>query len=361
MSMFNFSSMKKVSLLLASTLLFILIACVDEFDPKLVGGTPSIVFEGTLTDQPGPHYFVLSFTAGYNSKESVFDKYVNAAKVWITDAKGIRTDLTDLNRGQFSTPDGFRGQVGNAYTLHVRTSDGVEYATNAEQMRASPAIDKVYTEFKLTTTPRPQYRGMFNVFVDVKDPATEGDYYRWTWKNYQKAGFCEIYTVPRTDPPVRYLRKCCENCWNITQCLGCVNVASDKLVNGRTLAKQNIGQIPYDDTTPFYMLIEQMSLSKEAYLFWSNIKAQANNSGGIFDTAPAMIKGNIKNLTDATKPMLGYFQVSAVTQKAVFIQRNNLSLPPYSIGLITYPFDTECAVCKESPYRTDKRPLNWQD
>jgi len=202
---------------------------------------------------------------------------------------------------------------------------------------------------------------MFNVFVDVKDPVTEGDYYRWTWKSYQKAGFCEIYTVPRTDPPVRFLRKCCENCWNITQCLGCVNVASDKLVNGRTLAKQNIGQIPYDDTTPFYMLIEQMSLSKEAYLFWSNVKAQANNSGGIFDTAPAMIKGNIKNLTDATKLMLGYFQVSAITQKAVFIQRNNLSLPPYSIGLITYPFDTECAVCKESPYRTAKRPLNWQD
>jgi len=135
--------MKKVSLLLVSTVLFTLIACVDEFDPKLTGDIPSIVFEGTLTDQPGPHYFVLSFTAGYNSKESVFDKYVNAAKVWIIDAKGVRTDLTDLNRGQFSTPDGFRGQVGNAYTLHVRTSDGVEFVSNAEPMRASPAIDKV--------------------------------------------------------------------------------------------------------------------------------------------------------------------------------------------------------------------------
>jgi len=102
--MFNFSSMKKVSLLLASILLFILIACVDEFDPKLVGGTPSIVFEGTLTDQPGPHYFVLSFTAGYNSKESVFDKYVNAAKVWIIDAKGVRTDLNDLNMDNLVRP-----------------------------------------------------------------------------------------------------------------------------------------------------------------------------------------------------------------------------------------------------------------
>ncbi|CAH0994537.1 hypothetical protein EMA8858_00647 [Emticicia aquatica] len=338
-----------------------LIACVDVFDPKLKGGIPSIVFEGTLTDQPGPHYFVLSFSAGYNSSESVFDKYVNAAKVWITDSKNIHTDLIDLNRGQFSTPDGFRGQIGNAYTLHVRTSDGVEYASNAETMRFSPPIEKVYTEYKPITTPRPQYRGTFNVFLDIKDPVSEGDYYRWTWKNYQKANYCEVYTVPRTDPPQRFFRKCCDDCWNITQCLGCVNVASDKLVNGRTLAKQNIGQIPYDDTSPYYILVEQMSLSKEAYLFWSNVKAQANNSGGIFDTAPATIRGNIKNLTDASKPMLGYFQVSAVKQKAVFIQRNNISLPPYSTGLISYPFDVECAVCNESPYRTARRPLDWKD
>lgn len=353
--------MKLIVKLLTSALFLTLIACVDVFDPKLTGGVPSIVFEGTLTDKPGPHFFVLSFTAGYNSSESVFDKYVNAAKVWITDAKNIRTDLTDLNRGQFSTPDGFRGQIGNAYTLHVRTSDGVEYSSNAETMRLSPPIDKIYSEYKPTTTSRPKYRGNFNIYVDTKDPATEGDYYRWNWKNYQKASSCELYTVPRTDPPVRYYRKCCSDCWNITECLGCVTVASDKLVNGRTLAKQNIGQIPYDDTTPYYLLVEQLSLSKEAYSFWSNVAAQSSNSGGIFDTAPAKIKGNIQNMTDATKPMLGYFQVSAVSQKVAFIQRNNVVLAPFSIGLINYPFDTECAVCKESPYRTARKPLDWKD
>lgn len=353
--------MKFVTQLLLSIFILTLIACVDVFDPKLTGGIPLIVFEGTVTDQAGPYYFSLSFSAGYNSQESVFDKYVNAAKVWIIDKKNIRTDLIDLNRGQFSTPNNFRGQIGNAYTLHVRTSDGVEYASNAETMRYSPPIDKIYTDFKLTTTPLPKYRGNFNIYLDTKDPATEGDFYRWNWKNYQKAGFCEIYTVPRTDPPVRYYRNCCETCWNITQCLGCVTVASDKLVNGRTLAKQNIGQFPYDDTTPFYLLVEQMSLSKEAYNYWSNVAAQANNSGGIFDTAPAQIRGNIKNQTDATKPMLGYFQVSAISQKAVFVPRNNIAVPPFSDVLPNYPFDTECAVCKESSYRTAKKPLNWVD
>lgn len=353
--------MKFITQIAIALLSVIFIACVDVFDPQLTGKDVQIVFEGTLTDQPGPHYFVLSFSAGYNSKESVFDKYVNAAKVWITDEKNVRTDLLDLNRGQFRTPDGFQGQIGKSYTLHIRTSDGVEYASTTETMRPSPPIDKVYSEFKLSTTPQPKYRGNFNIYIDVKDPLTEGDFYRWNWKNYQKASNCELYTVPRTDPPVRFYKKCCEDCWNITQCIGCVKVASDNLVNGRTLAKQNIAQIPYDDITPYYLLIEQMSLSREAYNFWKSVDAQANNSGGIFDTAPATIRGNIKNLTDATKPMLGFFQVSAVTQKVAYIQRNGVGVQPFVELGPNYPFHPDCAVCVESAYRTAKRPLEWKE
>jgi Domain of unknown function (DUF4249) len=353
--------MKILIKLLLSILIVSLVACVDAFDPNLTGKEPQIVFEGTLTDQVGPHYFVLSFSAGYNSKESVFDRYVNAAKVWITDEKSVRIDLIDLNRGQFRTPDGFRGQIGKSYILHIRTSDGVEYASNTETMRPSPPIDKIYTEFKLSTTPKPLYRGNFNVYIDVKDPASEGDFYRWSWKNYQKPSFCEIYTVPRTDPPQRFYKNCCEPCWNITQCLGCVKVASDNLVNGRTLAKQNIGQIPFDDITPYYLLVEQMSLSRDAYNYWSSVDAQANNSGGIFDTAPATIRGNIKNLTDAAKPMLGFFQVSAVSQKVAYIQRNGVGVQPFSIVMPNYPFHTDCAACVESPYRTARRPIEWKD
>lgn len=347
--------------LLLSILIFTLVSCVDVFDPQLTGKDAQIVFEGTLTDQPGPHYFVLSFSAGYNSQESVFDRFVNAAKVWITDEKNVITNLIDFNRGQFRTPDGFRGQIGKSYTLHIRTSDGTEYASSAETMRLSPPIDKIYSEFKINTTPRPKYRGNFNVYIDVKDPTTEGDFYRWNWKNYQKASSCELYTVPRTDPPVRYYKKCCEECWNITQCIGCVKVASDNLVNGRTLAKQNIAQIPYDDTTPYYLLVEQLSLSREAYNFWKSVDAQANNSGGIFDTAPAMIRGNIKNLKDASVPMLGFFQVSAVSQKVAYIQRNGVGIQPFVEIGPNYPFFTECAACIESAYRTTRRPLEWKD
>ncbi|WP_435356088.1 DUF4249 domain-containing protein [Emticicia sp. SJ17W-69] len=352
--------MKFTSRLFIAILSVCLTACIDNYDPKLTGGKPKIVFEGILTDQAIPQYFQLSFSAGYNSKESVFDKFVNAAKVWITDEKNVRIDLIDLNKGQFSTPEGFRGQVGKTYQVHIQLSDGTSYASKAETMRYSPPIDKVYTEFKLTTTLQPKYRGNFNVYLDVKDPATEGDFYRWKWSHYEKANFCAAYVV-NGEGSLSY-KKCCGDCWNVNTCLGCIILASDNFVNGKTLPRQYIAQIPFDNITSYYMLIEQMSLSREAYNFWKSVDEQANNSGGIFDTAPATIRGNIKNVNDETDGMLGYFQVSAVTQKVVYIQRNNIGIIPFGFYVGgNYNYLSECEECKESPYRTAKRPLNWID
>lgn len=335
-----------------------LVACVDKFDPKLTGKMPYLVFEGILTDEAGPHYFSLSNSAGYNSKESVYDKYVNAAKIWITDSQNTRTDLIDLGKGKFSTPEGFRGQIGNAYTLHVR-NEGIDYESSAETMRYTPPIDKVYSEYKQITTLKSTIRGVFNIFLDTHDPAQEGDFYRWTWKNYTKAKICELYTPPFSIAV--FLRPCCEDCWNINQCIGCITMASDKLINGKNLIKQGIAQIPYDETIPYYMQIKQLSLSREAYNYWLSVDAQANNSGGIFDVAPGKIRGNIKNLSDETLPMLGFFQVSAVSQKIVYIQRNSVGYPPFEKRYITDAIWPECTTCKEGPYRTAIKPLNWVD
>jgi len=337
----------------------VLLACVDSFDPKLTGGiTPYLVFEGTLTDEVGPYFFNLSYTAGYNSKESVFDKFVNAAKVWIVDAKNVRTDLIDLNKGKFMTPNGFRGQVGNTYTLHILNA-GIEYVSNAETMRYAPPIEKIYSDYKATTAFGSKYRGFFNVFLDTKDPATEGDFYRWKWLNFTKTKICDLYTPPGSIFPLQ--RPCCEDCWNINQCIGCITVASDNLVNGKALIKQNIAQIPYYETTPYYMLIKQMSLSRDAYNYWLSVDAQANNSGGIFDTAPGTIRGNIKNLSNDQQPMLGFFQVSAVTQKIYYLQRNTVPYPPFSIVYTGRGIWPICTNCQESPYRTAIRPENWVD
>lgn len=347
--------------LLLTIILFGTFSCIDPYDPQLIGEKKRLVFEGSITNQEGPYDFQLSYTAGYNSKESVYDSYVLGAKMWITDEKNVKTDFIDLNFGNFRTPDNFRGQVGKSYQLHIQLADGRLYESKLETMKPVSAVDKVYSEFKLNTELRPQYRGYFSVYVDTKDPATEGDYYRWIWKHYEKLNSCATWTQPGTDPPAKWFKKCCSDCWKIDRCFGCVTVASDNFINGKTLARQKVAEIPYDSEKPYYMVIEQMSLSREAYNFWKTIDEQANNSGGVFDVAPATLRGNIVNIKDENDPAVGYFQVSAVSQKVVFLQRDRAGVPPFVNFELSYPFWSECQPCNESPFRTGKRPPEWVD
>jgi hypothetical protein len=166
--------------LLALSLVF-LNACIDTFDPKLVGDRNQLVFDGVLTDEPTQSSFKLSYSAGYNNKESIYERNVNSAKVWIIDSKNVRTDCEFLGNGSFVTPKSFRGQIGNSYTLHI-LNDGVEFISNPEPMKSTPPIEKIYSDFKLYGPGQSsKFRGYHNIYLDTKDPIQKGDYYRWSW------------------------------------------------------------------------------------------------------------------------------------------------------------------------------------
>ena len=59
--------------------------------------------------------------------------------------------------------------------------------------------------------------------------------------------------------------------------------------------------------------------------------------------------------------MLGFFQVSAISQKVAYIQRNGVGIQPFVEFAPNYPFHPDCAACVESPYRTARRPIEWKD
>jgi hypothetical protein len=150
-------------------------------------------------------------------------------------------------------------------------------------------------------------------------------------------------------------------CWQIENCKGCIILANDKYVNGNKIAHIKIGTAPYDDTTPYYMLIEQLAISKQEYDYWNIIKGQTNNSGGIFDTPPATAFGNMTNLKDKSEQVLGYFSVAGVNKVGYSLLRNGIKNQPFEkryVGALGYIF---CDECTPNEFRTETKPLNWLD
>lgn len=358
--------MKKISLLklftFSTVIGWLITSCIDEYDPQLTATENKLVVTGRITNQPGPYEINVSLGVAYNSTESVYDRVPPIESVWIEDKGGVSTKLSEKERGKYVTPANFRGRVGNAYRLSIKLTNGKLYQSPMDELKLPPAISSVYSVFNYDSTKQLADRANYSLYIDTQDPSNQANYYMWDFKNYQRISVCNRFnrSVGQAGQVI-FEQPCCEKfCWQITTCEGCVNIASDELVNGRKLTKQPIGTMPYDSKKPYYLVAEQYHLTKEVYQFWKSFKEQTRNVGGIFDTTPATIRGNIVNASDRNDYAIGYFQVSGVSEKIVFFDRSNEKYEPYEIRKnSTGTTIIECQACLDKVNRTITQPIGW--
>lgn len=57
------------------------------------------------------------------------------------------------------------------------------------------------------------------------------------------------------------------------------------------------------------------------------MKKMTEEQGGLYDPIPQSLTGNIKCVDDPAEPVLGFFSVSAVEQKRLFIDNDTIKYP----------------------------------
>ena len=72
----------------------------------------------------------------------------------------------------------------------------------------------------------------------------------------------------------------------------------------------------------YSILVNQYSLNEEDYAYWEKIQNIAVQVGGLYDIIPASVPSNIRCIEDPNEKVLGYFSVSAMTSKRIFIKDN---------------------------------------
>ena len=349
-----------------------LVACVDLYDPKLTSSKLRLVVESQLTTKLDYQYVYLTYDAPYNSEGNNFKNLVNRAKVKITDDQGKVYEFYDEiePNNQIKTREGynyrsinkFNAVLGRKYKLSVEVLDGRKYESSLESVMPVSKIEKVNTEF--TELPRPsKVVGQFSVFIDTKDSPNEKNFYKWDTYHVKQINYCREWYIYGQGGAVTqsFVDKCCEPCYEKVKFDDAYQIANDRLINGNSIIRQHVATIPFDNTTPYYMIINQYSLTENAYKFWNAVKEQSKNSGGLFDATPKSIRGNIKNINDASEEVLGIFYVSDVYEQQININRN-LTTPkpnivePYSLGWVK---TDQCYPCLESFNRTKTKPAGF--
>ena len=338
----------------------LVVSCVTPYEPNTVSIPPSLIVEGMITNQPGPYTVKLTRTADYTYTS--LNHLETGATVTISDNVGNQQTLTELAPGGTyqSSDTGMQGVVGRTYKVTIKTKTGDTYESEPEVLKAAPPIDHIYYEYQYDSKDLNNAKAnTWNVYIDMKDPETTGDFYRWEWTHYEFTEVCKTMSVAGQNALTGL--PCCSNCWNITRCYSnCINILSDVNVNGNSISRQFIEQVTYDASTRYYVEITQQALSKGIYEFFKTARQQVQNTGGLFDAAPGSIGGNIHSTSDPSLKAYGYFAAVGTSVGYILVDRSSaVGAPVSSSDLVALDPLAACVVCENNQYRTPNKPRWW--
>jgi hypothetical protein len=325
-------------------------SCIDPYVPNLKNYNSLLVVEGLITNENNSYKIKLSRTTNQanNDAENVTD-----ANVYITDGDGIRTNLQNCGDGYYKTDStSFSGVIGQKYTLHILTSDGKEYKSEKCIMIPVAGIDKVYYEKgeEISGTLGESFTGL-KILLNSSEITGMNQYFRWTfeevWKyimlGAQQYAYAYINDTTFSFETVPFINNVC---WKKNQS---GDIITNSILSGGANYINNqeiqfIAPVKSDRLTQEYsILVKQYSISKNEYDFWNNLKKVGESGGDIFASQPYTVISNIHNVNDAAEIVPGYFEVSAVIQKRIFITAHELDplyLPHYQ---------TDCVLIAKCP------------
>ena len=301
---------KNISLLL---LFLLLNSCITQFVPQVTEEKELLVVQGLITDQNKIDTVKLSMSLPLGQASAT--KPVSGCSVSITDDLGDLFNLTETSAGIYITPSSFRGETGRVYTLHVSTnssSNNLHYESNPMELKPVPKIDSLYYEKINIQKPEGFFKGVdaCQINLDTYDPDNKCKYYRWNYTETWQ--FRLLFEVPN------------QTCW-ITDKSHTIFIKSTVAFNEARIKSYPI--IYISNATDrlkikYSILVNQYSLNEEEYAYWEKIQNIAVQVGGLYDIIPASVPSNIRCIEDPNEKVLGYFSVSAMTSKRIFIKDN---------------------------------------
>ncbi len=282
-------------------------SCVYPYDPDISKYENLLVVDGELTNLPGPYLVKLTRTyADYQRK----GKAVCGAQLKFIENTGREIKLSETDNGVYATTDSsFVGIVGNSYKLQI-VLDDVTYESDFETIKKPIPIEQIYWQYNTN-------ENGVNLLVDAHDPINNTHFYAWDYEETWK------FEVPLTNFYEHPEWKVCYKYANNVK----IDIAStanrkNDIVKGHSLKfiSEETNRLYYRYT----ILVKQFSLSESAYKYFKDLANLNYNQGTLFDPIPGPVTGNINNLSEEDAPILGYFLVSGVSEKRLFIDRSEL-------------------------------------
>ncbi len=333
----------KILFLVSISCLF-LVSCLDRVGVPLRQETQKMVVEGLITNDPKFVSLKISLTTSFgnaNSIEPLKGAYVEVRSS-NSEVTVFRPVPDELGFYSPSNPQ-WAGKEGVSYSIFVALPDGRTFQSVAQKMPKAVVIESLDATFEERPSPG------FRTFASFKDPVETENYYRWTAFGYH----IRLSTGVPTGGTI-----CCYRCWTLKRDVS-TNLFSDLLVNGNTVKNRPVFLSPFYAIGNHLIEVQQFTISKDAFLFWSRYKDQQQRTGTIFDPLPATLTGNVVNTTNPEDVALGFFEVSGVSRKRVEANATTQLVLATNLSSSLYVPEGDCILAFPFSVYATENPSGW--
>ena len=330
------------------TILFVvmllLVSCIEDFNPELDQQDVNLyVIEGRVTNLDTLQSIKITYSSEiYNPKVvPVYGCQVTlhhgdgTAYLHSSDSAGIY--LVDLPQEKLT--------AGNTYRLEVITPDGDILQSSWDTLRDCPPMQPVYYLVEEFPTETPgEYREGIQFYVDYDgegSPSTEIKYeIEETWEyhmDYPIEYTWDGWRLRNFDPPIYDYMVC----WRTTTSPQYYTL-STKLFETNRYDQFPIHHIGNNSSKLFIgysLLVRQLAMGDSAILYFNKLGSNILENGGLYQTQPQQVNGNMVNLSNPEDRVLGYFYAAMGREQRIFMDE----VPEMELDFFTfcYPIQLE--------------------
>lgn len=307
---------KLLYLSILSLALYLLYSCVQPYmPPEITHAGNFLVVDGSLNVSPlATSEIKLSHTQNINEKEP--PKVEREATVIVEGDKGSNFRFVEVQPGTYTL--GAIAYVTNEkFRLHIRTKNGKEYISQYVPAMQTPPIDSV------TYQVSPENTGV-QINVNTHDPLNKTRFYRWnfeeTWE-YQMPLYTGYEVIGKQ---IKGRTEDVNRCWDNRKS-SLITVASSIKLSEDVIRDMPITFVPVlgDKLRIKYsILVRQYGISQQEFEYWNALSRTNEVTGGLFDSQPSQVTGNISCVNDPNEIVFGFFSASSLEEKRLFITEN---------------------------------------
>ena len=310
-------------------------SCVKPYDFDPGNYETILIIEARLSNVPGKQEVKITYSYPL---DTILNETINEAVVWVEDQDGNATYYSNQENGVYLSSEGFSGTIGNTYQLHIEMPDGEEYVSEEETLNPPVEIDSIYGQYlQKASENSANNTGGIQFFIDSKE--SNQSFYRYEWT--------EAYKIVAPYPASHYVTADSmlvkmDSSTGICYKEGSSNELIYGTTNNSTVNRMVEFPVRYvsEETqylrTRYTILVKQYSISQKAYIFYKQLDENNKSGGSLFDQQSGAVVGNITNVTNPDKNVVGFFEVAGVSEKRAYFEpidldeRFNQSNFPYN-------------------------------